>query len=435
MTHKTRRSIFILLVIAFFVIGTSVAFYAQGYRLDIADFSLEKVGGIYVRSFPRAAVYLNGELIKENFWFFQDGVLMNDLFPKKYKLRIVNENYEEWEQTIEVKPALVSEVKFAVLVPKARTSVPWSGNVQSFWLSEEGLIVKSSSTLTLGENKLPGANVLYQDYDLNTLLLSDNQKNYFVYNYSSKSSTSVNSVLKTAGLPGFPKIIMDSGEPDLILSNSNQIYILNIPTKRFAEIAKASSSVEISAVAVSRASLAWTQFDKAKNESSLVVYNKNRRTNSVFTVKFPGKTTQIEIRGDKLALLQNDGAFYYGNPVAGPMEKITNDALGFSFMDDNSRIAVKGKRLLEIFPLKNLETEEYLKFELGSIADIQKMQWHKDGRHLFLYFRDKTMFLDIDDEYLEHYSNLGSGIAEYDAKTNQLYYLENSSIKRIDFAQ
>lgn len=436
MTQKTRRRLFILLVFAFFVIGTSAALYAQGYRVDIGDMSLEKVGGIYVRSFPRAAVYLDNKLIKEDFWFFQDGVLMNDLFPKKYEIRIVNDNYEEWRQTVEVEPSLVSEIKFAVLIPKVRTSIPSATSVQNFWIGEEGLIINSSGTLTWANNLLPGNKVVDEERESNRLLISDARKNSYVYNYSSRSSTSITAILDNLSLPHFSKISLDVGNQDVIMASETQIFILNIPNQRFFEITGSSTSTqEISKIAVSRDHLAWTKFDKVKNSSTLIIYNKDRRTRISYQNNFSGKTNQIEFRGDRLALLQSDGNFYMGNPLSASLEKIASDAVEFRFTDDNSRVAVRGKRILELFPLRNLDTEEYLKFELPEINRVEKMQWYKDGRHIFVYATDKTMFLDIDDEYLEHYYDLGKGLAEYDPATNQLYYLEQGSIKKIEFAE
>lgn len=425
-----------MLVFAFFVIGTSAALYAQGYRVDLSDFSFEKVGGIYVRSFPRAAVYLDDELIKEDFWFFQNGVLMNNLFPKKYQVRIVNDNYEPWSQTVEVEPSLVSEIKFAVLIPKVRISIPSATSVQSFWIGEEGLIIRSSNTLTSGQNVIPGRQILDQDRESNRILSMDNQKNLFIYNYSSRSTTNLTDIMFELELLDFSKVSLDSGNSDVLISNQNQIYILNVTNQRFFEItATGTSTPEISPIAVSRDYLAWTQFDKTKNSSTLMIYNKSRRIRSAYDGKFSGETTQIEFRGERLALLQSDGNFYWGNPLSNSMEKMASDALEFEFVDDNSRVAVRGKRNLELFPLRNLNNEEYLKFVLPELDKVRAMQWYKDGRHVFIYYPDRTMFLDIDDEYLEHYYNVGTGSAEYDSQTNQLYYIDQATLKRLEFSE
>jgi len=52
MTRTTRRLIFYLLCALFLLLGGLVVLYAQGWRVDFKTWRPEKVGAIFVQSFP-----------------------------------------------------------------------------------------------------------------------------------------------------------------------------------------------------------------------------------------------------------------------------------------------------------------------------------------------------------------------------------------------
>ena len=122
MTLRTRRKIFYTLVALFIVIGGGVALYAQGWRLVFASWDkahFEKIGGIYIRSYPQdVAIYLNGKSIQNQSGFLSPGTLVSNLLPRSYRLELQSTGYHEWEENAAVEPALVTPFKYAVLVPE-----------------------------------------------------------------------------------------------------------------------------------------------------------------------------------------------------------------------------------------------------------------------------------------------------------------------------
>jgi hypothetical protein len=129
MTLRTRRKIFYTLVALFFVVGTGVVLYAQGWRLDLSTWRFEKIGGIYIRSYPEgAAIYLNGKPVQNGSGFLSPGTLISNLLPKTYKVSLKAAGYDNWQEIATVSPSQVMQFKYAVLVPDAAsaTSTPSS---------------------------------------------------------------------------------------------------------------------------------------------------------------------------------------------------------------------------------------------------------------------------------------------------------------------
>ncbi|HTY40156.1 MAG TPA: hypothetical protein VMC43_03660, partial [Candidatus Paceibacterota bacterium] len=92
MTLRTRRIFFYSLILAFLLLGTTAVFYAQGWRFDWTARAIQKVGGIYVRSWPAdTTVYLNDKRLDRPFSIFDSGLLVSDLFPKTYALRLTRD--------------------------------------------------------------------------------------------------------------------------------------------------------------------------------------------------------------------------------------------------------------------------------------------------------------------------------------------------------
>ncbi len=125
MTLRERRKLLIALFAAFIIFGGGIAFYAQGWRIAPGNFAIQKVGAVYVRSFPGdAAVYLDGKRVQNRGpWFFGEGTLINNLFPGSYKLALTAPEYLDWRQTLSVSPSLVTETEFAVLIPSPSRAV------------------------------------------------------------------------------------------------------------------------------------------------------------------------------------------------------------------------------------------------------------------------------------------------------------------------
>ncbi len=138
MTRSSRRRLFYALLALFFVLGAGVVLYAQGWRFDFAIGRFDKVGAIYLRTFPAdAAILLNGKPVQSQVGFLTRGTLIGDLFPKTYQLKLTAAGYDDWHESVSVLPSLVTELKNAVLVPRNATSVAAASGIFTTFLATQ----------------------------------------------------------------------------------------------------------------------------------------------------------------------------------------------------------------------------------------------------------------------------------------------------------
>lgn len=71
---------------------------------------------------------------------------------------------------------------------------------------------------------------------------------------------------------------------------------------------------------------------------------------------------------------------------------------------------------------------------LKSIEKIESIEWYRDGNHIFIIYPDGIKFLDLNDKGLENFPTIAIGSkAQYDAKTNTLYFIKENQLKKIVF--
>ena len=115
---QTRRLFFYTLFLIFILIAPILIAMSYGYRLDFGTGVVEKRGGIFVKSkTPRLSIFLNGNFVKETS-FFSGGALLPEVPPGTYLLRIEKQGFHTWSKTVEVEPALVTELRQILLTPR-----------------------------------------------------------------------------------------------------------------------------------------------------------------------------------------------------------------------------------------------------------------------------------------------------------------------------
>lgn len=118
MLQKKRYFLFYALVLFFFVAAPLLAAFALGYTVNFALVSIEKTGGIFLKSTRRGniAVMLDGSLAKETS-FFSRGALLTEISSGMHLVRIEKEGYYPWFKSVPIIEAQVTELRDIFLVP------------------------------------------------------------------------------------------------------------------------------------------------------------------------------------------------------------------------------------------------------------------------------------------------------------------------------
>ncbi len=133
MKKKTRQILFLFFAFLFALVAPYLVFRSQGYRFDFERKKFVQTGGIFLKILPRQAeVYLNEKFIKKTDLLF-GSVLIENLLPRKYKVRVEKLGYHPWEKFLEVKEKEVTSVKNIILIPKEVKFNLLFERVENFW--------------------------------------------------------------------------------------------------------------------------------------------------------------------------------------------------------------------------------------------------------------------------------------------------------------
>ncbi|MCL5733769.1 MAG: PEGA domain-containing protein, partial [Patescibacteria group bacterium] len=198
MSKQTRRIIFYLLVVLFLMIGITTILYAEGWRLALPKLKIERVGALYLNISPNdASVYINGEILVYQAYLFQSGILINDLLPGIYDLKISDPNYKDFSQAVSVTSSMVTKMENLILVPVIANNyviatTTAQSSVQNFWSinNSDNFILKINGRLSLNGDKLKGDEVIGLTPDNQNVLTFDSRLNdYFLANMASSTQT------------------------------------------------------------------------------------------------------------------------------------------------------------------------------------------------------------------------------------------------------
>jgi len=119
MNKRTRRILFIILLILFVTAAPLTIFYSLGWRFNWETKTIIQPGVFFFKVWPRSAeIYINNKLEDKTDFFF-GSVLIENLSPKKHEIEIKKDGFHSWKKALEIKEREVTEAKNIVLIPEA----------------------------------------------------------------------------------------------------------------------------------------------------------------------------------------------------------------------------------------------------------------------------------------------------------------------------
>ena len=435
MSTTARRAIFYSLFLAFLLIGSLVTLYAMGYHLDWDNLSPAKVGGLYVHSSPAdVAIELNGETIKNKSGLFSNGTFVGGLPPRSYRLTLSAPLYRTWQRDIAVAPALVTEIKHALLIPEIIPEVYPSG-AEHFWPIGKGLAISDSKIgLRLGSSTLPGGEILDWTQDGRVILTRENA-NYYWFDAKSGTSTTLNPIFTKNTLLKIKNVSLDKESGQIIMRTTDSIATLDVPSRTMETIATSSKNTELPNITSSRYWLAWSVYENKTNSSRIVLYDKLLKNKTVLAEKMVGRVVQMDWSADEiLGILDERGEFFTYSPGADKPTHIASDGRFFVFSRNSERVAIFENRSLEIFTFQ--QKDEYWRFNIPNSADIKKAWWHEDMWHIVFTYPGKTVILDLEDKALQNLETLAeTDNAIFQSETGFLYYGRSGNVYRLELGK
>jgi hypothetical protein len=447
MKLQTRKRIFYVFILLFVAIGTAVVLYAEGWRLNPSDLQAQKAGGLYVRSYPEdAAITLDGKPIQNQSAFLTRGTFLSSLFPKTYTLQLKENGYDSWTENAVIAPSLVTEMKYAVLVPQNATTVA-SGigdGIKNFFEASGGIVAENADgSITWRGKTIANGTIVSHSTDLKTVVTRSGTGSangtYWLYDFTNATSTNLTALLKTDGVSpsAITSVNVDPyNDTSLIVQTPNAIIGVDSETHHFTAIDTATAGSYIGTpIAISPSTLAWVRIANATGASRVMIYDKFSGDLIDSSLVVPGTVRQLGwIRGGTLGIIEANNVLYLYNIQAEQLTSLADDVKQFYPTSDGAAVAALEYHSLEIF---SFTSANYYRFNLPQIQSIENLSWYKDETHLFVSYPDHVSFLDVADTSLKNFIAVSQGPADqYDVQQNSLYALDPAHhVNRFDFPQ
>lgn len=229
MTLKTRRIVYISLIIFFLIATPLVLSYSLGYGFDWQKKKLVLTGGFYFKSYPSGAkIYVNDKANNKT------PRLISRLLPRNYNIKILKDGFHSWEKQLTIESRIVTEARNIFLVPEkpvmnlAEANLSLDFSINSYFLipAEAKRLEQANATV---KNILMADSFVFSNDKIFYLQPSD----YILYKTdvsgSSKEQVSLNSLP-----PDIYKIGVSPAQNFIFaLSKSSRLYLLNPDEKIF----------------------------------------------------------------------------------------------------------------------------------------------------------------------------------------------------------
>ncbi len=439
MTRRTRRAIFYVLTALFLLIGTTVVLYAEGWRFDFGTFRAEKVGAIYLRSFPSdASITLDGKPVQNQSGFLSKGTLISNLFPRTYSVALGKDGYLPWRENAAVTPALVTALKNAVLIPAVPASVS-TGTVKNYFAGGGAVIVQTPANAIRWQGKtIAHGTLIDAGANLEDALVRDATTGAATL-YRFENSADNAGVAPTAVSVPIPFAARAAIDP----ANALQIFALDASHAFLFDASRATTTVIAaapagvvfgSAFAIAPSAIAWTRYAEKTGALSLVIYDRAAQTVTRSSSTIPGTAAEVRWIGtDAVAVLQHDGTLWRYDVNGESFTKLDDGVRSFAVADDGSALGALGARSLDLFPFTDAMT--YGRFNIPDVPEAQGLLWYGDRTHLFVVYPDRVVFLDLMDFGLRNFTAVATGTLPLYNPSDNTFYLVNSlgKLARFDF--
>jgi hypothetical protein len=374
MKKKTRRLIFILCAVAFFVATPYIILYSLGYRVDFKHLKLTATGGIYVKADPEPLTVLidNKEVGKTG--LFSNAVFAQNLVPGTHSVAISKPGYFNYQKTLPVTENEVTKLESVTLFKQNITFTTFSTGVNYFSMAKDNTTLLTATIDT--------AKISFQIIDLG------NQK------------TSNTSLLIPNGK--ITNIIWSEDSNKALLTISGNYYLLDLSVNPVTIISPLylKGATQVS-------------FNTQNSQELFYIKGGDLYSNLEATVIIKSVITYQD-SGQTITFLAADGFIYEFNITQAIKTRITQQTLTVSKTAKYKIIAASSMVFLQqddVLLLLDQTTKTFEPF----YAPVIDVKVALGGKHIAYYNNNELLVSSLDQDVLEHIS-LGkfSGLAVAD---------------------
>jgi len=438
MTLKTRRILFYALIALFIVSGTSVIFYSSGWRLDFETLTISRLGALFFEIQPdHATISIEKTPYQFNPGLLKSGLLIANLFPKTYTVKVVKEGYQPWTKELRVRPSLVTEVSPILLIPeKIDLGAAVETDISDFWVGPKHLIVKKENgELYLNKEKIVGNQIVQWSKDGNEAITALNSQYFYINLQKPNSALNVSLIFDSLrdGSDQSPiqRIYFDSfNENNLMLITYRQWYRLNLKKQTLATIYEKAPE----AVAVNGNEFIFS------DQNSVIAYNPSLNAiTRLFTVD--AGIQELSASNDFITVLdKNKNLWLFNRRTSVSEEKISDrvqiaplfspDKTNIAFINEDKEVVV-----YDLFSKEKSGGQKTFRMNIG-IIEKNSIRWHANSGYLFIKYPNSLYLLEASNIPPINFQVIDLENQKYEYKPDStLYLLKNSDLYEIDLRQ
>jgi hypothetical protein len=150
MRLKKRKMIkriisYILAILLFLIVAPTIIFWALGYRLDLKNKTISQTGFL---AFQTNQSSFNIWIGDKKYASSKDEIIIKNLLPKNYSVKIEKEGYYPWQENMSVEPQKITRQENIILFPKKSNPEELTNDVSNYSLTKDNLTI-----ITLNQNK------------------------------------------------------------------------------------------------------------------------------------------------------------------------------------------------------------------------------------------------------------------------------------------
>ncbi len=433
MTTKTRRTIFYLLVVLFFIIGFFIIGYSQGARLDFKTMKFVQTGGIYIQSFPTDSdIKLDDKNIDNKTGLLQAGTFIKNLLPENYYIEVFKTGFSNWEKQTEVAASSVSVFDKIVLIPLDKSEKLGAG--ENLYVAQEKLIIKNKTGLSYRGEKILGDEIvatmnngtfISRNSINNTYYLNDFSNLKSPINLSSLFNTTRESKLNLDAPADIVRVVaLPQDDKKLVIKTSRSLYSLNLDN---SDIQRLSSDVlDFS----TENGLSWLEPEKIINYNTLLQSKEEFPLDYKIdeSLKFESSPSS-----NSFAILEKNGKLKLFIKNSNEIIDLSESAEDFTISPDSSWIAFSETNGDVYF--YNPEKEKYILLDKDPDERVKNISWYRDSYHIFLEKSGNLIFQEVDDILPQNPVILGKSNKYFYDKNNQIYFIFESELFKLQIGQ
>lgn len=447
MKLRTRKITYYALTTCFVIVGTYLVFTTQGLVIDWENLKVVKTGGIYLKYAPSDAnIFINKKNQNSSPGIISRGVFIKDLAPKKYHIKIVRDEYHDWEKYLEVLSGIVTpESSIKLWRKEQKEKIIASSSIENFWITGAGIIIKEKERgLLINATPMRGETIIGSSPNIDAVITKDKKGNLFFVDLNSPNgainiyeifNSLIKREVKTAIAAKIDHVILHPfSARKIVIATKNSLYSLDLKKIQLEKIATASSTENI--VATGNEIFLIDKNGNAVGTNLLIGTKINIKISSTSTSK-----VYATKNGSKFFTINSDGELYLFERGTGEISFISKNIGEVFLSPDEKKLAL----VFDDNSIKILYLEEEkgdIKIAKGSILPLQltlnkhknvQISWMpKFWNYILAFDGDNLTVTEIDNRYPQNTHVLFTKIKEY-ALTSTLYILrEDGALSTIE---